>query len=77
MYTQAQSKKIGGTDHCVSLEVNWGHIKIDVKKQGEGLGIGLNCFGSYPVAGFCEHGNEPSVSRKSFYELTEYPDFKQ
>jgi hypothetical protein len=47
----------------------WEDIKM-VKKQDEGYGLDSSGSGYRPVAGSCEHGNEPSGSIK-FWEFLE------
>jgi hypothetical protein len=45
------------TDHSEDLDIEGeGNIKIDLRE----IGLDLSGSGYGPVAGFCEHGNEPS-----------------
>jgi hypothetical protein len=36
------------------------NIKMDLREIGRGFGLHLSGSGQRLVAGFCEHGNEPS-----------------
>jgi hypothetical protein len=41
------------------------NIKMDLREIGWGYGLDLSGSGQGPVAGYCEHGNELSVSIKA------------
>jgi hypothetical protein len=60
-------ENLKGRDHTGRPRRRWeDYIRMDLREIGwEGVVLDASGSGKGPVAGCCEHGNEPSVSIKS------------
>jgi hypothetical protein len=64
-FLQNFGRKYEGRRPLARLVHRWeDNIRTDLRERGAGCELDSYGSGQGPVAGFCEHGNDPSVSIK-------------